>query len=643
MEIFQVALLLAVLFLAIAGADPEANLLQDGCSDVKSTNVTLFQQNLNTTLKSLLQAVASSGFATNESVTGTDPVYGLAQCRQDKNSSDCVACITVAEKQIRNCSNVSGGRTIYDGCFLRYESNNFYTQSTADGNEQICGDETISNGSNSFSATAQSLISDLCIVTPKTSDLFAAQSRKDASNTTIYGLAWCLKSVGEQGCKECLTVAQTNIANCFPRLEGRAVDVGCSLRYATYSFFSDNATTDLAQFSSTGSKVSSTVWIIIVVVGTVIIITILISLILFRQRLLTYFRRPPERQVNTETATELRGPVDFDYKALRKATNNFSPENKIGEGGFGQVYKGTLKNGKIVAVKKLTLNQSARAIAEFESEVKLVSNVHHRNLVRLLGCCKQGPERLLVYEYMSNTSLDRILFGESEKILTWQERFNIILGTARGLAYLHEDFHVCIIHRDIKSSNILLDETLQAKIADFGLARLLPGSRSHLTTRTAGTLGYTAPEYAIHGQLTEKADTYSFGVVVLELITGRKSIDLKQPPEMEYLLEWVWKQYESGNILSVVDKRMEKEEVYNEEEILKVLKLALLCIQASVVDRPSMSQVVAMLVSGTDVDYRKPFQPAFVGVGNRIRGEHSSSVSGSSQSNATITESLNAR
>ncbi|GLJ32489.1 hypothetical protein SUGI_0653520 [Cryptomeria japonica] len=642
MDFLDLVLLLLVLVVP-ALADPEANLLQSGCSNVKSTSVKVFQQNLNASLASVLQAVASSGFATEEQVTGSDPVYMLAQCRQDKNSSDCVNCITAAEKQIRNCSNVSGGRTIYDGCFLRYESNNFYTQSTADGNSQQCGNQSIRTDADSFSVTSKSLLSDLCTATPKTSDFFAAQFRKDASNRTIYGLAWCLKSLTKEGCTNCLTIAQTNIANCLSYSEGRAVDAGCSLRYATYSFFSDNATTDLAQFLSTGSKVNSTVWIIIGVVGGVILIAVLCSLFFFRRRVVAYFRRPPQKQVNTETATELRGPVDFDYKILRKATNNFGPENKIGEGGFGQVYKGTLKNGKIVAVKKLTLNQSARAIAEFESEVKLVSNVHHRNLVRLLGCCKQGPERLLVYEYMSNTSLDRILFGESEKILTWQERFNIILGTARGLAYLHEDFHVCIIHRDIKSSNILLDETLQAKIADFGLARLLPGSRSHLTTRTAGTLGYTAPEYAIHGQLTEKADTYSFGVVVLELITGRKSIDLKQPPEMEYLLEWVWKQYESGNILSVVDKRMEKEEVYNEEEILKVLKLALLCIQASVVDRPSMSQVVAMLVSGTDVDYRKPFQPAFVGVGNRIRGEHSSSVSGSSQSNATITESLNAR
>ncbi|KAH9323423.1 hypothetical protein KI387_018062, partial [Taxus chinensis] len=624
MEIPQLALLLSLFFLAMGtAADPEANMLQSGCSTVKATNATVFQQNLNATLSSLLRAVAVSGFATEEQVTGTDPVYGLAQCRQDKNSSDCVACITAAEKQIRNCSNVSGGRTIYDGCFLRYESNSFYTQSTAPGDAQICGDVKIGIDPNSFSATSRSLISDLCVAAPKTDNFFAAQARKEGTSTnrTIYGLASCLRSLSEEGCRDCLSIAQTNIGNCLAQSEGRAIDAGCYLRYATYSFFPANATTDLAQFLSTGSKVRSTLWIIIGVVGGVILIAVLTSTFIFRRHVLGYFRRPHQNKVNTEGATELRGPVDFDFKILRNATNNFDTANKLGEGGFGQVFKGTLKNGKVVAVKKLTLGQSARAVSEFESEVKLISNVHHRNLVRLLGCCNQGSDRLLVYEYMPNSSLDRILFGVSGRLLSWPERFNIVLGIARGLAYLHEDFHVRIIHRDIKSSNILLDENFLPKIADFGLARLLPNDQSHLSTKIAGTLGYTAPEYAIHGQLTEKADTYSFGVVVLEIVSGRKSIDMKQPANMEYLLEWVWKLYEAGKILEMVDKRLVKEEGYIEEEVLRLLNLALVCIQASVVDRPSMSQVVATLVSKTKNDYKKPFQPAFVDVGYRVRGE----------------------
>ncbi|XP_057855589.2 cold-responsive protein kinase 1-like [Cryptomeria japonica] len=342
-----------------------------------------------------------------------------------------------------------------------------------------------------------------------------------------------------------------------------------------------------------------------------------------------------------EGATELRGPEDFDFKILKKATNDFDQANKLGEGGFGEVFKGTLKSGKVVAVKKLTLGHSARAISEFESEVRLISNVHHRNLVRLVGCCRQGQERLLIYEYMPNTSLDRILFGKNKRLLSWKERFNIILGTARGLAYLHEEFHVCIIHRDIKSSNILLDNNFQAKIADFGLARLLPNDKTHVSTRFAGTLGYTAPEYANRGQLTEKADTYSFGVVVLEIVSGRKTIDLKQPPHMQYLLQWVWSLYEDNKVLEVVECEKEMEG-YSEEEVLRVINLALLCIQASIRQRPSMSEVVTILLSNDEIEFQKLLQPSFVDMGNKANGQCSNSGTSSSQPNATITESLNA-
>lgn len=535
--------LIGVLFLfstVLTAADPEARLINPGCSTVKIDNVTLFNENLNAVLQALRAKIVSSGFATDEKVIGTAPVYGLAQCRKDKSPSDCLKCITVAEKQIRNCSAVSGGRAIYDGCFLRYESNNFYAQATGPGNTQYCGATKARGNTNQFSETAQNLLGDLIEAAPKSAGLFAAQTSQGPSNTTIYALASCLRSVNESGCSECLSIAEGNIRNCLPQTEGRAVDVACYLRYATYSFFPSNATTDLTALLSSGHKNRSPTWIIIVgVIGGAAVILIMVFI---AQRYVYRFYTTPsqQRQVDALVATELRGPVDFDFKILRDATNNFDKANKLGEGGFGEVYKGTMKNGKVVAVKKLTLAQSARAISEFEGEVKLISNVHHRNLVRLLGCCNKGPERLLVYEYMPNSSLDRVLFGEGRQCLSWETRFGIILGTARGLAYLHEDFHVRIIHRDIKSSNILLDESLCPKIADFGLARLLPEDRSHVSTRVAGTLGYTAPEYAVHGQLTEKADTYSYGVVVLEIISGRKSIDMKKPPAMQYLLEWVF-------------------------------------------------------------------------------------------------------
>eukprot|EP01018_Ginkgo_biloba_P011264 Gb_28649 [translate_table: standard] len=224
----------------------------------------------------------------------------------------------------------------------------------------------------------------------------------------------------------------------------------------------------------------------------------MILLFMFRHSLLLERFMPPlQKQVDASGAIELRGPLNFHYKILRDATRNFDASNKVGEGGFGQVYKGTIENGKTVAVKKLSLGQSPRVIAEFEGEVKLISNVRHRNLVRLLGFCNKGLKgclstntcQMAVWtEFYSNSNCIVLQTGENRECLSWEQRFEIMVGTARGIAYLHEDFYARIIHRDIKCGNILLDENFYPKIADFGLARLLPGDQSHLSTRYAGTL-----------------------------------------------------------------------------------------------------------------------------------------------------------
>ncbi|GLJ51917.1 hypothetical protein SUGI_1103050 [Cryptomeria japonica] len=631
-------ILFPMLIIASIRADPETRLLYNSCGSNPPNNATLFKQILNTALESVVKEVAPSGFATKDeqaaSDTTTDSVYVLVQCRNDKSPADCVDCIKVAGEQARNCSGVSG-KAYYDGCYLRYESTDFYDTYTDATHRPVCGTLDAAD-STSFSATGRSLITDLCTATPRIKDYFAAQTRQGPFNTTVYGLAFCLRSIQEASCKDCLSIARDNINKCFPLSDGRAVDAGCYLRYDSKPFFPSNATIDLTHFLHTGKKkASSKVWIISGVVGGVFLLGLLTFLHVFRKQIM----RPEQTQGDIEGATELRGPEDFDFKILKKATNHFDQANKLGQGGFGEVFKATLQNGKVVAVKKLTLGHSPRAISEFESEVKLISNVHHRNLVRLLGCCRQGHERLLIYAYMPNGSLDRILFGKNKRLLSWKERFNIILGTARGLAYLHEEFHVCIIHRDIKSSNILLDDNFEAKIADFGLARLLPNDRTHVSTRFAGTLGYTAPEYAGQGKLTEKADTYSFGVVVLEILSGRKSIDLKQPPHMQYLLQWVWSLYEDNKVLEIVESEKEMEG-YNEEEVLRVINLALQCIQASVTHRPSMSEVVTRLLSTDEIDFQKPLQPTLpVNMGYKSRQESSTS----SQSNATFTETLSAR
>ncbi|KAL1147409.1 hypothetical protein V6Z11_A10G053500, partial [Gossypium hirsutum] len=231
-------------------------------------------------------------------------------------------------------------------------------------------------------------------------------------------------------------------------------------------------------------------------------------------------------------------PNTFSYAELRAATDDFSPSNKLGEGGYGAVYKGTLSDERVVAVKQLSV-ASQQGKSQFIAEVATISAVQHRNLVKLHGCCIEGKRHLLVYEYLENKSLDQALFGRSDLRLDWPTRYNICLATARGLAYLHEESRPRIVHRDVKPSNILLDAELRPKISDFGLAKLYDDEKTHISTRVAGTIGYLAPEYAMRGHLTEKADIFGFGIVALEILSGRPNSDNSLEDDKIYLLEWV--------------------------------------------------------------------------------------------------------
>ncbi|CAJ1960709.1 unnamed protein product [Sphenostylis stenocarpa] len=629
-----VPLTLFILWSLEGGAlgDPQTRLLNKGCSQYNASDLTNFNQNLNATLDDLRVQVSnqSKHFATAQAARGQNPVYGMFQCRNYLSTSDCAACFSVAAFQIRNCSaGANGARVIYDGCFLRYESSGFFDQTTLPGNSMTCGNQT-AVGATDFNTTALQVLMDLQIATPKIAGFFAA-TKTQLAGGAIYAIAQCAETVSESGCLDCLTVGYNNLRICLPNTEGRAFDAGCFMRYSDTAFFADNQTIDITPFLQQGGS-SKKGAIIGGVVGGVGLVVILLALYVLFKR----YKKPKEvRRGNILGATELKGPVSYRYKDLKTATENFSDENKLGEGGFGNVYKGTLKNGKIVAVKKLFLGQSGKMDEQFESEVKLISNVHHKNLVRLLGCCSKGQERILVYEYMANKSLDRFLFGEQKGSLNWNQRYVIILGTAKGLAYLHEDFHVCIIHRDIKTSNILLDDEMQPRIADFGLARLLPEDQSHLSTRFAGTLGYTAPEYAIHGQLSEKADAYSFGVVVLEIISGQKNSELREDANGEFLLRRAWRLYEEDLHLELLDKTLNPEE-YEVEEVKKIIEIALLCTQASAGARPTMSEIVALLKSKNSIGQIRPSMPVFVESNLRTRATETSTSTGSSTSKATF-------
>ncbi|XP_019182101.1 PREDICTED: putative serine/threonine-protein kinase [Ipomoea nil] len=310
----------------------------------------------------------------------------------------------------------------------------------------------------------------------------------------------------------------------------------------------------------------------------------------------------------------------FDFHTLKKATKNFHPSNLLGRGGFGPVFLGMLADGRLTAVKKLSADKSQQGESEFLAEVKLITSIQHKNLVRLLGCCSDGAQRLLLYEYMKNRSLDLIIYGKSDVSLDWNTRFQIILGVARGLQYLHEDSHIRIVHRDIKASNILLDDKFVPRIGDFGLARFFPEDQAYLSTNFAGTLGYTAPEYAIRGELSEKADIYSFGVLVLEIISCRKNTDLTLPSEMQYLPEYAWRLYERSKLMELVDPRLRGENYWNEvveKDVEHTILVAFLCLQPHANVRPPMSEIVARLTCKVEVG-EIPMRPAFLDRKRRV-------------------------
>ncbi|KAF5477395.1 hypothetical protein F2P56_004041 [Juglans regia] len=301
----------------------------------------------------------------------------------------------------------------------------------------------------------------------------------------------------------------------------------------------------------------------------------------------------------------------YTYKELRAATADFSQTNKIGEGGFGSVYKGRLKDGKIAAIKVLSA-ESRQGVKEFLTEINVISDIEHENLVKLYGCCVEENHRILVYNYLENNSLAQTLIGGSQSNIyfNWRTRTKICIGIARGLAFLHEEVRPHIIHRDIKASNILLDKDLTPKISDFGLAKLIPPNMTHVSTRVAGTIGYLAPEYAIKGQLTRKADIYSFGVLLMEIVSGRCNTNTRLPIEEQYLLERMWELYEQRVLVGLVDPAMNGD--FDAEEACKFLKIGLLCTQDAPKLRPSMSTVVKMLTSEVDVDDIKITKPGLI-------------------------------
>ncbi|XP_031118772.1 G-type lectin S-receptor-like serine/threonine-protein kinase At4g27290 isoform X2 [Ipomoea triloba] len=322
--------------------------------------------------------------------------------------------------------------------------------------------------------------------------------------------------------------------------------------------------------------------------------------------LMLYVRRKKKTKVLRDEDFEL--PV-FHLRTIARATNNFSVDNKLGEGGFGPVYKGVLENGQEIAVKRLS-KASVQGIHEFKNEVVFIAKLQHRNLVSILGCCIQGEEQMLIYEYMPNRSLDLFIFDPTKrKLLDWPKRFNIINGIARGLMYLHQDSRLRIIHRDLKASNVLLDVDMNPKISDFGLAKSVAGNETGAnTSRVVGTHGYMSPEYAVLGIFSIKSDVFSFGVSVLEIVSGMRNKGFSPEDQYHTLLGHAWKLYREGRSDDLVDYHLVVESG-DLSQVLRSIHVGLLCVQQHPDDRPTMSSVVQML--SNDAVLPEPKEPGF--------------------------------
>ncbi|CAA2969614.1 G-type lectin S-receptor-like serine threonine-kinase At4g27290 isoform X1 [Olea europaea subsp. europaea] len=330
----------------------------------------------------------------------------------------------------------------------------------------------------------------------------------------------------------------------------------------------------------------------------------------------------------------------FDLNTLTKATDNFSIDNKLGEGGFGPVYKGLLEEGQEIALKRLSRN-SRQGLDEFKNEVICIAKLQHRNIVKLLGCCIQREENMVVYEYMSNRSLDLILFDPMQSTeLDWPKRFHIIIGIARGLMYLHQDSCLRVIHRDLKASNILLDSDMSPKISDFGMARSFEGNDTGAnTSRVVGTYGYMSPEYVIDGLFSVKSDVFSFGVMVLEIVTGKRNRGFSHRDHHHNLLGHAWMLYKEGRSLELVDACLSISGYWS--DVLRSIHVGLLCVQQCPQDRPSMSSVVLMF--GNEGALPQAKQPGFFAGRDLVTAKNSTSTNAACSINQVTITLLEAR
>ncbi|KAH9796552.1 putative cysteine-rich receptor-like protein kinase 35 [Citrus sinensis] len=563
-----------------------------------TTNST-YGKNRDLFLSSLASNVtANKGFYTSTIGQIPDAVYGLALCRGDSTPESCASCLNFTVRDMmKNCPNqkeaISWGGMDFP-CVVRYSNRSFFGKLELKPTEVNHNINNITSSLTQFDRIWRSLMDRvLAKASSGNSKLkFATEEANLTSSETIYALMQCTPDISQSDCEFCLRQSMADLQSCCYGKKGSYVlGPSCIFRWEMYPFYGATAdslspsplsppstTTDTTTTKDKGGNSISSGTVIIIVVSTSIFIIALVALVTC-----VFLRRRKQKQDLTK-ADEINTveSLQFDFSTIRDATNNFSTDNKLGQGGFGAVYKGRLSHGQEIAVKRLSKN-SVQGELEFKNEVLLVARLQHRNLVRLLDAIKRVQ-------------------------LDWETRYKIIGGIARGILYLHEDSRLRIIHRDLKASNILLDADMIPKISDFGMARLFEMDQSQGdTSRIVGTFGYMAPEYVTRGNFSIKSDVFSFGVLVLEIISGQKNNSFRIGEEAEDLLTYAWKNWNEGTALNLIDPTLRNG---SSSEIMRCIHIGLLCVQENVANRPTMASVVVMLNSSS-LSLPLPSQPAF--------------------------------
>nr|AGN12881.1 putative cysteine-rich receptor-like protein kinase 29 [Sisymbrium irio] len=551
-----------------------------------------FAGNLNRLVSSLfsLTPKAYGFYNLSSGESSGERAYAIGLCRREVPRNDCLSCIQ------------SAARNLTEQCPRSKQAVIWYTQSG----------RTISSNRDDFERLQRELLNKLKgIAAAGGPNRKYAQGNGSGSGSfpTFYGTPQCTPDLSEKDCDDCLVLGFGNIQRCCDSQVGvRWFCPSCNFRFETGLFNELDANlepdppenqpadspTSAANRAGKGEGGSKVVIAIVIPIVFVALFSVCLCLVLRWQR--NRVQVPGNSTLSGSIAEDdfsNRDNLLVDFENLKAATNNFFPENELGRGGFGSVYKGVFSNGKEVAVKRLS-GTSAQGDIEFKNEILLLAKLQHRNLVRLLGFCIHGEERLLVYDFIKNSSLDHFIFDQEKRmLLNWGVRYKMIGGVARGLLYLHEDSHYRIIHRDLKASNILLDQEMNPKIADFGLAKLFDTGQTtthRFTNRIAGTYGYMAPEYAMNGQFSVKTDVFSFGVLVIEIYS------------------WVWRSWREDVILRVIDPSLT---TGAREDILRCIHIGLLCVQESAATRPTMA-LVALMLSSISFTLPTPSRPAFV-------------------------------